>query len=83
VREVTATEAARRFSDMLDAVEYRRESFVVTRGGRTVAVVGPAPEAPGRAVKDVLARHHLDPAWSSELRDLRDLPGTEDRSWPG
>ena len=82
MREVTATDAARKFSDMLDAVEHNHETFVVTRGGKTVALIAPAPDTPGRLVKEVLRRHDLDRGWSSELRDLRDLLGTEDRSWP-
>jgi prevent-host-death family protein len=82
MREVTATDAARKFSDVLDAVEHRQETFLVTRGGKTVAFIGPAPDTPGLAVKEVLRRHHLDRAWSSELRDVRGLLATEDRSWP-
>ena len=82
MREVTATDAARKFSDMLDAVEHRHETFVVTRGGKTVALIAPAPAASGRAVKAVLHRHGLDRDWSSELRDVRDVLTTENRSWP-
>ena len=82
MREVTATEAARKFSDMLDAVEHRHETFVVTRGGKTVALIAPAPDTSGRALKLVLRRHVLDRDWSSELRELRDTLTTEDRSWP-
>ena len=37
----SATEAARRFSDMLNRVVYNRESFLVERGGRAVCEVRP------------------------------------------
>lgn len=40
--EITATDAARAFSDMLDRVEHRGHSFTVTRKGRPVAQICPA-----------------------------------------
>ena len=44
---VTATELARRLSDVLNRVRYRGERFVVERNGEPVAVLAPPePEAP-------------------------------------
>lgn len=67
MRIVTATEAWRRFSALLDEAE-RGETFVVTRGGRRVAT--PSPSANGGAVADFfrswadytadVASHHAD-----------------------
>ena len=37
MRNITATEAARKFADVLNAVETRGETFVVVRRGRAVA----------------------------------------------
>ncbi len=51
MRIVTATEASRRFSALLDEAE-RGETFVVTRGGRRVATLSPSPSANGGAVAD-------------------------------
>ena len=82
MREVTATEAARKFSNVLDAVEHSDESFLIRRGGRTVALIGPAPAAAGRAFKEVLRSHRRDRAWASELGELRELLRTEERPWP-
>jgi prevent-host-death family protein len=45
---VTATEAARRFSDLLNRVRYAQETFVIVRGGEEVGVLGPVP--PRRSV---------------------------------
>jgi antitoxin (DNA-binding transcriptional repressor) of toxin-antitoxin stability system len=81
MRQVTATEAARRFSEMLDSVENGRESFVVMRRGRAVATVGPAIGATGRDLKDVLKRNRPDTAWASELRELRESIGSETDPW--
>ena len=39
---ITATEAARTFSDLLNRVLYRREAFVVERGGKPVCRIVPA-----------------------------------------
>jgi hypothetical protein len=39
---ITATEAARRFSDIVNRVVYRRETFVVERAGEAVCEIGPA-----------------------------------------
>ncbi|NJO35945.1 MAG: type II toxin-antitoxin system Phd/YefM family antitoxin [Rhodospirillales bacterium] len=38
---ITATEAARNFSDILNRAQYRGESFEVTRGGEVVATIKP------------------------------------------
>jgi prevent-host-death family protein len=81
VKRLTATEAARRFSEMLDAVETRGETFVVVRNGRPVARVGPAPAAHGAAVKEALRARGRDAAWADELRALRSALRIEDRRW--
>jgi prevent-host-death family protein len=72
MKRLTATEAARHFSDLLDAVERRRESFVVVRRGRPVATIGPAAGASGRRLKEILVAHPADAGWTRDLRDLRD-----------
>jgi antitoxin (DNA-binding transcriptional repressor) of toxin-antitoxin stability system len=43
---ITATEAARSFSDLLNRVHYRGESFVIERGGAAVCRLVPAGPAP-------------------------------------
>jgi antitoxin (DNA-binding transcriptional repressor) of toxin-antitoxin stability system len=40
---ITATEAARAFSDLVNRAVYRRESFEIERGGQVVVHVTPAP----------------------------------------
>lgn len=79
MKQLSATDAARRFSDVLDSVESKRESFVVVRHGRAVATIGPASVGTGRALKDVLRAHRPDAEWAAELRELRESvgPGTD------
>lgn len=43
---MTATEAARNFSDLLNRVRYERETFVILRGGEAVGQLGPVESSP-------------------------------------
>jgi len=49
MRIMTASDASRRFSAVLDDAE-QGETIVITRGGRRVAVISPAPAANGAAL---------------------------------
>lgn len=55
MKEMSASEAARRFSAVLDGAE-QGDTVVIKRGGRRVALIVPAPRANGRAVAEVLER---------------------------
>jgi prevent-host-death family protein len=81
MKEISATEAARQFSEVLDAIEHRNQSFVVTRGGRPVAALGPVASARGDAVKALLKRSPPDPVWAAELRHMRQSLVIEERPW--
>jgi antitoxin (DNA-binding transcriptional repressor) of toxin-antitoxin stability system len=83
MRRMSATEAARRFSELLDAVEGQGETFVVVRRGRAVAAIGPTSGAHGREVKAILREHGADAAWESELRALREALTPQERAWNG
>jgi len=79
MRQLTATDAARKFADLLDSVESKGETFVVVRRGRAVATIGPATSGTGLALKEALRSHRPDSEWAAELRELRDAvgPGTD------
>lgn len=81
MKDVSATDAARNFSNLLDAVEHGHETFRVTRSGRAVARIVPAEAASGRAAKDLLDRHAPDPGWAEELAELRSSLVPEERDW--
>lgn len=53
MRTITATEASRRFSDLLDAIE-AGESVTVTRGNRAIAEIRPARRRSGRDLREAL-----------------------------
>lgn len=77
---VSATEAARNFADLLDAVEHRGEHFTVVRRGKPIAILVPAKPGLGADAKDVLRRHRRNPSWSEDLSSIRQLVEVEDRS---
>jgi len=81
MKDISATEAARRFSELLDAVEHRHETFIVVRRGHAIARITPATDGAGRVVKDLLLRHRPDGGWASDLAQIRSLTQTEDRRW--
>lgn len=55
MKEMSASEASRAFSTLLDTAEHG-ETVVITRSGRRVAQVSPALQANGGAFKGVIAR---------------------------
>ena len=82
MKEISATEAARQFSAVLDAVEHDGQTFIVTRAGRGIARIDPASGASGAMVKALLGRHTPDPTWSDDLREQRSTTPAQDRTWP-
>ena len=58
MRTMTATEASRNFSDLLDAIE-RGETVTITRGNHVVAEIGPARSRTGADLRSAL--EHVPP----------------------
>lgn len=54
MRTISATEASRKFSDLLDAIE-RGEVVTVTRGNRPVAEIRPARRRTGKDLRAALS----------------------------
>ncbi|MDE0026826.1 MAG: hypothetical protein OXP69_20640 [Spirochaetaceae bacterium] len=77
VREqrISATEASRSFSKLLDRIELQGGRFVVHRRGNDVCVMAPPPVAPRRASECIaLLRNRsgvlLDGGFGGDLRDI-------------
>jgi prevent-host-death family protein len=51
---MTATEASRNFSDLLDAIEHG-DTVTITRGNRPIAEIGPARRRTGADLRAALA----------------------------
>jgi prevent-host-death family protein len=77
--DVSATDAARKFADLLDAVE-RGEEFTIIRRGRAVAHLEPTRRGRGRDVKAVLRAHEVDADWADEVAATRELLVVDDRT---
>lgn len=77
---MTATDAARNFADLLDAIEHRGEDFTITRRGRAIAHIEPVKRGLGGEVKTLLRRHRPDPDWASDLDDVRTLLEVDERT---
>ncbi len=80
MHEVSATEAARRFADLLDAVEHRGARFTIVRRGKAIATLQPAREGHGSEVKEMLRRRRPDAEWMQDVAAVRALVELEDRS---
>lgn len=80
MREMTASEASRNFSAVLDSVE-NGETIVVTRAGRRVAAIAPAPAATGAAFNEVLTRWReagaLDDDFARRIDAARDAAAAD------
>lgn len=71
--EVSATDAARNFSGILDAVEHRGEHFTILRRGKIVAQLDPVHSGRGAEVKALLRRHPRDPDFAKDIAAAREL----------
>ncbi|WP_308492600.1 type II toxin-antitoxin system Phd/YefM family antitoxin [Microbacterium terrisoli] len=69
MRSITATEASRRFSDLLDAVE-AGEGLTITRGNRVIAEIRPARRRTGRDLR--LALEGMPPVDEDFAHDIAD-----------
>lgn len=76
--EITATEASRKFSDVLDKVVFDREEFEVVRGGRAVARIVPAVPAKSGSLRTFIERRYArpvisDPTFVEDMEAARKL----------
>ncbi len=77
--EVTATDAARRFADLLDSVEHDGERYIIIRHGRAVAQIEPVSRGRGSDTKDLLRRKGPDREWATSLDEVRALVELDER----
>ena len=82
VKDISATDAGRRFSEMLDAVEHDGESFTIVRHGRPVAKLAPVIPASGTRLKSVLRDVGPDDRFAAEVAEARSLLTADETPWP-
>lgn len=78
--DISATDAARNFAQLLDAAEHRGEHFTIVRRGKAIAHVEPVGRGRGADAKAVLGRHHVDDGWSEDVGHVRDLLDLDERT---
>jgi prevent-host-death family protein len=82
---MTATQAARNFAGLLDAVEHG-EVVVITRDGVTVGRFVPERRSTADRLKDALRSHPVDAAFADDVEagqaDLRISFSDKVRTWP-
>lgn len=83
MKSLRATDAARKFSDVLDAVEAHGETFLILRRGKPVARLGPASGGTGSEIKALIRGAAPDDVWLDDVRRMRDALQIEDRRWTG
>ena len=84
-RQVSATQASRRFSEMLDDIELTGEEYVIERRGRPVARVtsaGPRRITIGELLEVLRSGPQPDPGFLDDLRRIRDEQGPADLEDP-
>jgi prevent-host-death family protein len=77
--DISATDAARNFADLLDAVEHRGERFTIVRRGKAIAHLEPTVNRRGADAKALLRRHGRDRAWRRDLESVRALLEIDER----
>ena len=86
VQEITATDAARTFRELLDQIEQAGESYRITRHGRIVAELHPARRG---SLGDLVAFAHANRAahpgsdddWPDEIGRLREQRAPLEDPW--
>ncbi|HCA85685.1 MAG TPA: prevent-host-death family protein [Streptomyces sp.] len=68
---MTATEVSRNFASVLDRAEHG-ETIVITRGGRRLATLAPAPAGNGAAIRGFLASHRVDDDFVDDVASARE-----------
>ncbi len=79
---VTATEASRNFSELLNRVLYRGESFVIERGGEPVGELRPAGPSRFTGADLVTLLRSLPPVDEDYLDTVEELTRTQARVPP-
>jgi prevent-host-death family protein len=87
MKTITATEASRRFSEILDRVRHEHESFVIIRRGEAVAKLDAVASTGksttlGELIRITADTRTGDPGFAGDLESIqREQPGMDDDHW--
>ena len=84
-RRLSATEAARNFSELLNRVRYRGETFIIERGGEAVGELRPAASPRFTGADLVALLRSLPPVDEDYLKEVEDAarnqPPIQESPW--
>ena len=85
--QLSATEAARNFSELLNRVHYKRQTYLIERGGQAVCEIRPAYAATGFTGTDLARLLASLPDAPEEYLDaveqaVKGQPPAEETRWP-
>lgn len=89
MEHISATDAARNFSDLLNRVRYQGSRFAITRGTEVIAQIAPAKPSRAAKLADLDARFaemvKLDDeevaAFERDIKAIRGEAGSPDPIW--
>ena len=73
-KTISATDAARNLSDLLNRVQYRGEQFIIVRNGAQIAEVSPPPDSGttlGELVRQLSELPPVDEKFREDLSEIR------------
>lgn len=79
VRKISATEASRSFSDLLNRVKYAGEQFLVEKGGVPFCRIVPVEGIPPLTIADLarlIAARGVDPGFAADIEDAINFGNT-------
>ncbi|MEL6195785.1 MAG: hypothetical protein AAFP04_14410 [Myxococcota bacterium] len=82
--KITATEASRNWSDLLNRVRYKREAFAIERGGEVIARLEPAARPITRlsGLVALLEHRKVDGGFADDLETIvAEQPGLPSDPW--
>jgi antitoxin (DNA-binding transcriptional repressor) of toxin-antitoxin stability system len=88
IKSISATDAVRTFSELLNAIKYKGESYTILRGGKPAATIGPAEKSTdARTLKELalllktLPRLEDDDAFAADMEAIiRNQPTAPEKS---
>ena len=88
IKTISATDAVRTFSELLNAIKYKGEFYTILRGGKPAATIGPAEKATGkRSLKELaivlktMPRLEDDDKFAADVEELiSNQPATPEKS---
>jgi antitoxin (DNA-binding transcriptional repressor) of toxin-antitoxin stability system len=69
-KAITATDAVRKFSDLLNTIRFKGERYTILRGGKPIATLGPAMSSGQQSTLGELSLGDEAAAFDEDLRKI-------------